>query len=414
MKIMTNAWAQAYMFSFYLWLNPHLRPGVDNMSNLRRAPNEGISLLLRQLRDRLFFEVRRHRKIAVSGSLVPTFEPINSTASRVFSTIQNSFCRNKWTCAVFAYGFLSPLSVSHAQPSPNIGDRSVIRIVVPFSPGGPNDAIARLIAGPLSRQIGSPVVVENLSGGSGVVGANSVARAPANGKTLLLSGTSSLSILPAAKVAQVQDTRLQFESVALIGSAPNVLVVSNSLGANTLNDLISIIRADSLVTFSSSGIATTSYVAGEVFVKLWRDDAIHVPYRGGGEAIQAVVRGECLFSVAGLVAAAPLIRSGLLVPLAVTGPHRSSLFPEVPTFTEVGFSSVSISNWYAILAPKNTPSVIIEKLNADVRSVLESPVIRGNLKSIGVEIIFDGPPGELDGVLDAEKNKWENFFSGKK
>lgn len=384
------------------------------MSNRRRARNDGITLLARHLCDGLFFAVRKRRKIAVSGSLVPAFELINSTASRVFSKIQNSLFGNKWTCAAFVYGFLAPLSVLHAQPSPTIGDRSVIRIVVPFSPGGPNDAIARLIADPLARQIGSPVVVENLSGGSGVVGANSVARAPADGKTLLLSGTSSLSILPAAKIAQVQDTRLQFESVALIGSAPNVLVVSKSLGVNTLNDLISIISAASLLTFSSSGIATTSYVAGEMFVKLWRDDAIHVPYRGGGEAIQAVVRGECLFSVAGLVAATPLIRSGLLVPLAVTGPHRSSLLPQVPTFTEAGFSSVSISNWYAILVPKNTPSVIIEKLNADVRSVLESPAVRGNLKSIGVEIIFDGPPSELDGVLDAEKNKWENFFLGKK
>jgi tripartite-type tricarboxylate transporter receptor subunit TctC len=279
-----------------------------------------------------------------------------------------------------------------------------IRIVVPFTPGGPNDILARMIGQRYTAAWGQQTIVDNRPGGGTVIGSDLVAKSAPDGYTLLMVSTShaaNSSLMPKLPF----DTLRDFISVGQAVSSPNVLVVHPSVPAKTTADLIAIAKArPGQITFASGGSGAATHLAGELLKILSGTDMTHIPYKGAGPATIDLISGQVTWMFGTILPTIPHVRAGKLRALAVSGAKRATVLPEVPTVAEqvAGFEA---SSWYGIFAPAGTPPEVIAKLNQEMARALTPPEVRQRLAAEGTEVVA-GSADEFMTLFRAEVAKW--------
>jgi tripartite-type tricarboxylate transporter receptor subunit TctC len=289
----------------------------------------------------------------------------------------------------------------HAQGWP----AKPVRVVVPFAAGGPADALARLLGNKMSAELGQQLLIDNKGGAGGTMGAAEVARAPADGYTLLFSSTGALVIFPQlSKVTYNPDKDLV--PVAHAVTTPMAVVVSAKSPHKSLTELVAYAKAHpNTLNFASAGPATTTQLGAELLKREAGITMTHVPYKGASPALTDVIAGTADLMVADLPAVISFIKGGQLRALAVTWTTRSSALPEVPTTAELGLKGVVASTWYGVMAPANTPTDVVSRLNAAVNKALANPEVAATLKTQGVEPA-GGAPGDFGKLVKADATKW--------
>jgi tripartite-type tricarboxylate transporter receptor subunit TctC len=288
-------------------------------------------------------------------------------------------------------GFLKRLAGAAAVPfvSPAYGQSAypnkTIKIIAPVQPGGGVDLVARTIADRLGRVLGQSIIVDNQSGGGGVVGSMATARAAPDGYTLMVGYVGTHGTNPAVRKLPY-DAVKDFTPIAMIGGTPNILIVPPSVPVNTLPEFVAYVKANpGKLSYGSSGPGTLTHLAMEQLKVAADLDVVHVPYRGIGPAITDILGGQTQALFPGLAAALPHIKAGKMKPLAITGTRRHPLVPEVPTFEESGYKGFDGVQWYGIVGPANLPAPIVKQLNEEINKLLASPDLRERLSSEALE-----------------------------
>ena len=299
----------------------------------------------------------------------------------------------QWSGAVLATPALPRLASAQNWPA------RPIRAIVPFSAGSTIDVIGRIVLDPLSAALGQPIVVENRGGAGGTIGTALVAKAEPDGHTILVHA-SAHSAAPAVYPNLPYDPALDFSAVSAFGSVPNVLVISPAKGIKTLKELVEAARKGSF-TFASAGVGSATHWAAERLRLSAGFDAVHVPFRGGPEALTDVMTGRVDFMCIGITSGLSFIRQGRLLPLAVSTRTRSSALPDVPTTIEAGYPDSDYTFWNGMLAPAKTPRAIVNRLHAEMQKVLREPAVIEKLKLQGVEPM-PLTPAEFDALIAKE------------
>jgi len=259
-----------------------------------------------------------------------------------------------------------------------------VRIIVPLAPGGSVDLTARIVAEKMSEILGQSVVVENLAGGGGTIGASAAAQAKPDGYTMLMGSSSSIAVNPTLMKDIPYDPVNDFEPVTLVSYAPNVLVVPASLGVDTLQQLVEKAKAQpGQLSFASSGIGGSPHLAGELFQREAGIELLHVPYKSSGQSLTDVLGGRVDMTFATSIATGEHVVSGTLKALAVTTPERVGSLPDVPTTAEAGYPGIQITAWNGLLAPAGTPHDIVEKLSVAVQEAMRDPQLVAKLNADG-------------------------------
>ncbi len=281
-----------------------------------------------------------------------------------------------------------------------------IRIVVPFPPGGYADLMARMVAAELSPKYGQAVTVDNRPGAGGSIGAEVVARAPADGLTLLMGsiGTNAINMHLQKKLSF--DPIKGFDPIMFVADAETVLVVPTALEVQNLQELIRLAKSKpGRMSYASAGTGSTSHLAGELFESKAGVHLIHIAYRGNAPALNDLIAGQVQISFATLQTALPFIQSGKLKALAVLGTQRNSALPQVPTLAEAGLKGLEVRNWVGLFAPANTPAPILQQVYSDLASFMRQSATQERLAKLALSYI-DMPPGEFAGFVKQESDRW--------
>jgi tripartite-type tricarboxylate transporter receptor subunit TctC len=279
----------------------------------------------------------------------------------------------------------APATHTSAQTAGGYPNRPV-KLVIPFPPGGPLDIIGRAIAQKAGEDWGQSVVVDNRPGAGGNIGADIVAKSPPDGYTILMGALSTHAVNPSLYAKMPYDAVKDFAPISLVAITPNVLVVNASLPVNSAKEFVAYAKANSgKLAFGSGSNGSAGHLAGELFKVETGTDIVHVPYKGGAPATQALLAGDTQFMFDNLANAMPQVKAGKLKALAVTTAERSRLAPDLPTMAEAGLPGFDISTWFGLLAPAGTPKDVIAKWNAEVTKILNSPDMRERLTAQGAE-----------------------------
>jgi tripartite-type tricarboxylate transporter receptor subunit TctC len=278
-------------------------------------------------------------------------------------------------------------------------------MIDPFPPGGGTWVIGRVVEDKLAEYLGQPIVHDNRGGAGGAIGTELAARAPADGYTLALATASTIAVNPSLSKVPYDPVK-DFAPVGLLGSIPLLLVVPTSLPVKTVNDLVSLAKSQKgALNYASAGNGTLAHLAGELFKVTAGVAATHVPYKGGGPALNDVIAGQVQFFFANVLSALPFAKAGRLRAVAVTGAKRTQAAPELPTVVESGLPRFTVSNWYGVLAPARTSPVIVTRLNQAINRALEAPDVREKLANLGADV-GGGTPAEFGTHIKAELTKW--------
>ncbi|MEY4597487.1 MAG: hypothetical protein RLZZ445_284 [Pseudomonadota bacterium] len=284
---------------------------------------------------------------------------------------------------IFAISLLCCSSPVFAQPA---YPAKSVRVVIPYPPGGGNDIIGRIVADDLGRRLGQQMLVDNRPGGSTAIGAELVARAPADGYTLLITSHTTYALLPNLRPKLNYDPVRDFEPVSLLARQSFALAVHPSLPANTVKQVIALARArPGQLTFSSAGAGTGTHFSGEQFKVLAKVDMLHVPYKGGNTALNAVLSGETTMTFGSLSALSPYVNAKKLRVIAVTSAKRSPLDRNIPTIAESGLPGYEMTPWYGLVTPKGAPQPVIERLNGAVIAAMQSKDMQEKIARVGYE-----------------------------
>jgi tripartite-type tricarboxylate transporter receptor subunit TctC len=284
-----------------------------------------------------------------------------------------------------------------------------VKIIVPFAPAGPTDIMARILANHLGEAIGGTVVVENRPGAGGNIGIGIAAHSEPDGYTLLLS-SSAYVVNPGLYAKTPYDPYNDFSPIAELATAPNVIVANPSAGINTIAELVARAKADpNELNYGSPGIGTTPHLAGELLKITAGIQLTHVPFSGGGPAVQAVLSGTTQLTFVALPPAHPHIEAGALKALAVTGAHRWFDLPEVPTMIELGYKDFISDTFQGLLAPAKTPPAIVERLATQSIAIMRRAEIADQLRNDGFEVLANGPDGMRRRIAD-EVPKWRDII----
>lgn len=306
---------------------------------------------------------------------------LNFKSSRPLAHILASQAAN----ALMAASALLAPSITHAQTTSAWPGKPII-LVVTYPPGGGADTMARLLAPKLGEALGQTVVVENKPGASGQIGATAVARAAPDGYTLMLDA-SSFAVNPALYAKIPYDTDKAFRPIGVVALFPNVLLVNAQFPANSVADLVNAAKArPDAVAFASSGNGSAQHLAGALFESAAKVQMAHIPYKGGGPALNDVVGGQVPVFFGNLASTLGHIQGGKLRALAVTSAKRSPILPDVPTLAEAGIQGAEVYEWNVLLAPAGTPEAVVSKLSAALQKALESPDIKARIAQLGGEI----------------------------
>lgn len=292
-----------------------------------------------------------------------------------------------------------------AQPYPS----KPVKIVIPFAAGGSNDTVGRFLADELQKRLHQPFVVENRGGAGGLVGADSVAKSPADGYTLLLVSTPHVAN-PSIYKKMPYDALKSFTPVARVMAAPVVITATPALGLQTVDDLVK--RAKSQpgkLSFVSSGTGSYFHLASEMFMDQTKIKLLHIPYKGAGPAMADVVAGHADISIGSVLSSLPNVKGGRLKALAVSGAKRQSTMPDVPTMAEAGYPGYEADNWWGLLAPATTPPEVVDALSRAIGDIMAAPATAARFAPEGVLVSYQ-KPAEFMGFMESESMKWARII----
>lgn len=306
---------------------------------------------------------------------------------------------------VTALPVLPLLTTAHAQAFPT----KPISLIIPFPPGGPTDAMARTLAAEIKGNLGQPVIVENRAGAGGNIGADFVARAPADGHTLLFGTSGPLAINSSLYRKISYDPTTSFAPVIQVGHLPNILVVNPAVPAKDVRELIAYAKANpGKLSYASSGNGASSHLAGVLFNGIAGTDLQHVPYKGTGPALNDLLGGQVSMSFTDVLTALPYVKAGKLRALGIATAQRSQALPDLPTLAEQGVTGYDVSVFFGIVAPAGTPPDTIAKLNKAFADALATPKVKQLFASQGLEPAADGSPQQLGRFIASETAKWKD------
>jgi tripartite-type tricarboxylate transporter receptor subunit TctC len=302
---------------------------------------------------------------------------------------------------------IAPL-VGHAQEWPG----KPLTLVVPFPPGGSNDIAARVVAEGVRQRLGQPVNVDNKPGANGSLGVESVLRAPKDHHSFLIA-SDSVSLLPLFRTT-TWDLTKSFTPIAVLSFQPIVVVTNPQSGLRSIKDLQTSARSKpNQIPYATSGQGSLQHLVGELFSQQLGIDLLHVPYKGGGQAVNDVIAGQVPVAVLGAAAVLPHIKAGKLIPLAVTTRNRSPMLPDTPTLVESGAGDVDVPQWSAMFAVEGTPAPVLARLRRSVDEILAEPAIKQRFMSAAMEIIVT-PPDVFHQRMIQDRERWAKLIKDRK
>ena len=285
-----------------------------------------------------------------------------------------------------------------------------IRFVVGFLPGGPSDTIARVVAVKLGESLGQPVIVENRAGAGGNVSADIVADANPDGHTILLGTGGPLVIAPIIGQKVGFDPDRDFAPVSTLGGSMSILTAHPSLPANNVKELVALAKAKpGEINYASSGVGAANHLSAELLSSLAGIKLTHVPYKGSGAALPALISGEVKLGFGPLLPAIPHVKAGRLKALGVTGLKRATAAPDIPTIAEQGFPGFHVDSWYGVFVPAKTPKPIVARLNAEINRIMALPDVKERLSKDGVDP-GGSTPEQLNAIVQNEKKMWSKVI----
>jgi tripartite-type tricarboxylate transporter receptor subunit TctC len=281
-----------------------------------------------------------------------------------------------------------------------------IRIVVPFAAGGGVDLLTRVLAQHLGEALKQQVVVDNRTGAGGNIGVDAVAKAPADGYTLVMATTGTHTINPGLYQSLPFDAEKDFAPITTVASVPNLLVVNPGIAAASVEELVALAKSQpGKFSYASFGNGTGNHLSGAMFAAMAKLDVVHVPYKSAPQAVTDLIAGQTAFAFVNTPLALPHVRAGKLRALAVTGGKRSAATPEYATMSEAGVPGFVVESWYGLLAPAGTPAPVVARLHKEVLAVLAKPEVRETFAKQGADIVT-ATPGEFAAQIRSEKARW--------
>ena len=306
---------------------------------------------------------------------------------------------------------LATLGLMATAPAAAAGyPEKTVTVVVPFPPGGSTDTVARAIATKLQERLGQSFIVENRAGATGTIAAGQVARAPADGYTLFVTSLGPLVIVPHLLKNLTYDPLKDFDPITVAVHAPNVLIVPSSSPFKSVADVIEHHKKNpGKTSFASSGNGSSDHLTAELFWQQTGTKGVHVPYKGGGPAMQDILGGQVDASFQNINAVVPHVKSGKLRALAVTSEKRAPSLPDVPTIAEAGVKNVDVYSWQAVLAPKGLPADVKSKLHASIVAALNDPAVKQRFSELGFDIVAN-TSDEFTNFQQREYARWKTVI----
>jgi tripartite-type tricarboxylate transporter receptor subunit TctC len=322
----------------------------------------------------------------------------------IYRNLYQQHCARLLACLAMSLSALltSPVAVAQAKGWPD----KPVKLYVGFPPGGGSDAIARIIAINLSQMWGQQVIIDNRGGAAGTIAADLVAKSPADGYTLGLAHVNALSIIPALGQKMSYNASTDFTPIVLLGITPNILIANIDAPAKNVKDLVTYMKQNpGKVSFGSAGNGSTQHLAYELFMHMAGTQALHIPYKGSGPVLVDLIAGHITYAFETMGAATPHIQSGKVIPLAQTRTKRSPAYPNVPTMEQLGYVGFEATAWYGLMGPAKLDPKIVEKINADVNTILRKPEIQAKLNEVGAED-GGGTPAAFSKFILKDRNQW--------
>lgn len=285
-----------------------------------------------------------------------------------------------------------------------------VRMIVPYSAGGPTDVLARVVAQKLGESLGQTVVVDNKPGASGIPGTDAIAKARPDGYTIGLSTIGPLAVNPSLMSNIPYDTLRDFAPLMLLARSYSLLALHPSVPAQNLRELVALLKANpDKYSYATGGVGTTQHLSGELFSNLAGVKMLHVPYKGEGAAQNDLLGGQVNMMFTSTIIGYNHVKAGKLRAMGVTSAQRLPSMPEIPTIAESGYSGFEVTAWFGMVAPAGTPEPIIRRLNKDLEAALKNPDVVKKMEELGA-VPAGGPPSDLTALLRSELPQWRDVI----